>query len=66
MADVVPGNNGTNDVLSFVAPSTTDSWNFGVMDFVRHTVSRGLAQDSWYLTVFRRASSPGRTVRAWP
>ncbi|MDX3520514.1 GH12 family glycosyl hydrolase domain-containing protein [Streptomyces scabiei] len=52
------GNNGTNDVLSFVAPSAIDSWNFDVMDFVRHTVSRGLAQDSWYLTSVQAGFEP--------
>lgn len=52
------GNNGTNDVLSFVAPSAMDSWNFDVMDFVRHTVSRGLAQDNWYLTSIQAGFEP--------
>lgn len=52
------GNNGSNDVLSFVAPSTIDSWNFDVMDFVRQAVSRGLAQDSWYLTSVQAGFEP--------
>ncbi|MFE1837777.1 GH12 family glycosyl hydrolase domain-containing protein [Streptomyces sviceus] len=52
------GNNGTNDVLSFVAPSAIDSWNFDVMDFVRQAVSRGLAQDSWYLTSIQAGFEP--------
>ncbi|CBG75942.1 putative secreted cellulase B precursor [Streptomyces scabiei 87.22] len=52
------GNNGGNDVLSFVAPSAIDSWNFDVMDFVRQTVSRGLAQDSWYLTSIQAGFEP--------
>jgi hypothetical protein len=52
------GNNGTNDVLSFVAPSTIDSWNFDVMDFLRQAVSRGLAQDNWYLTSVQAGFEP--------
>ncbi|WP_053847200.1 cellulose binding domain-containing protein [Streptomyces sp. NRRL B-24085] len=52
------GNNGGNDVLSFVAPSAIDSWNFDVMDFVRQTVSRGLAQDDWYLTSIQAGFEP--------
>ncbi|MFC8362897.1 cellulose binding domain-containing protein [Streptomyces griseorubiginosus] len=52
------GNNGGNDVLSFVAPSTIDSWNFDVMDFVRQAVSRGLAQNNWYLTSIQAGFEP--------
>ncbi|MDH6565227.1 hypothetical protein M2160_000248 [Streptomyces sp. SAI-117] len=52
------GNNGGNDVLSFVAPSAIDSWNFDVMDFVRQAVSRGLAQNDWYLTSIQAGFEP--------
>ncbi|MFF7373148.1 GH12 family glycosyl hydrolase domain-containing protein [Streptomyces tricolor] len=52
------GNNGSNDVLSFVAPSAITSWSFDVMDFVRQAVSRGLAQDSWYLTSVQAGFEP--------
>ncbi|MGW3466459.1 GH12 family glycosyl hydrolase domain-containing protein, partial [Streptomyces olivaceoviridis] len=52
------GNNGGNDVLSFVAPSAITSWSFDVMDFVRQAVSRGLAQDSWYLTSVQAGFEP--------
>ncbi|MGQ4388631.1 GH12 family glycosyl hydrolase domain-containing protein [Streptomyces sp. SAS_270] len=52
------GNNGTNDVLSFVAPSAISSWNFDVMDFARQAVSRGLAQNSWYLTSIQAGFEP--------
>ncbi|MGW3136810.1 GH12 family glycosyl hydrolase domain-containing protein [Streptomyces sp. NPDC001139] len=52
------GNNGSNDVLSFVAPSAIDSWSFDVMDFLRQAVSRGLAQDSWYLTSVQAGFEP--------
>ncbi|MFG2115172.1 cellulose binding domain-containing protein [Streptomyces sp. NPDC048718] len=52
------GNNGGNDVLSFVAPSAIDSWTFDVMDFVRATVARGLAQNNWYLTSVQAGFEP--------
>lgn len=52
------GNNGGNDVLSFVAPSAISSWSFDVMDFVRQAVSRGLAQNNWYLTSIQAGFEP--------
>ncbi len=52
------GNNGSNDVLTFVAPSAIDSWSFDVMGFVRQAVSRGMAQDSWYLTSVQAGFEP--------
>ncbi|GAA2253445.1 glycosyl hydrolase family 5 [Streptomyces ruber] len=52
------GSNGSNDVLSFVAPAAIGSWSFDVMDFVRETVSRGLAQNSWYLTSVQAGFEP--------
>ncbi|MCG7205404.1 GH12 family glycosyl hydrolase domain-containing protein [Streptomyces arenae] len=56
--EVWSGNNGSNDVLSFVAPSAIGSWNFDVMDFARQAVSRGLAQDNWYLTSVQAGFEP--------
>ncbi|MBK3572680.1 cellulose binding domain-containing protein [Streptomyces sp. MBT65] len=52
------GNNGSNDVLSFVAPSAVTSWSFDVMDFARQAVSRGLAQNNWYLTSVQAGFEP--------
>lgn len=52
------GGNGTNDVISFVAPSAIGSWSFDVMDFVRQTVARGLAQNNWYLTSVQAGFEP--------
>ncbi|MEU6389650.1 cellulose binding domain-containing protein [Streptomyces sp. NPDC046939] len=52
------GNNGGNDVLSFVAPSAITAWNFDVMDFLRQAVSRGLAQNNWYLTSIQAGFEP--------
>lgn len=56
--EVWSGNNGSNDVLSFVAPAAITSWTFDVMDFVQQAVSRGLAQSSWYLTSVQAGFEP--------
>ena len=52
------GGNGTNDVLSSVAPSAISSWSFDVMDFVRETVARGMARNDWYLTSVQAGFEP--------
>ncbi|WP_338491271.1 cellulose binding domain-containing protein [Streptomyces sp. SJL17-4] len=52
------GSNGANDVISFVAPSAIAGWDFDVMDFVRETVSRGMAQNNWYLTSVQAGFEP--------
>ncbi len=52
------GGNGTNDVLSFVAPSAISGWSFDVMDFVRETVARGMARNDWYLTSVQAGFEP--------
>ncbi|MFI2507137.1 cellulose binding domain-containing protein [Streptomyces sp. NPDC018972] len=52
------GGNGSNDVLSFVAPSAISSFSFDVMDFVRETVARGMAQNDWYLTSVQAGFEP--------
>ncbi|MDQ0792138.1 cellulose binding domain-containing protein [Streptomyces sp. B1I3] len=56
--EVWTGNNGGNDVISFVAPSAITSWSFDVMDFVDQTVARGMAQNSWYLTSVQAGFEP--------
>ncbi|MEU3661111.1 cellulose binding domain-containing protein [Streptomyces sp. NPDC032940] len=56
--EVWSGDNGSNDVLSFVAPSAIGGWSFDVMDFVRQAVSRGLAADDWYLTSVQAGFEP--------
>ncbi|GGT09011.1 GH12 family glycosyl hydrolase domain-containing protein [Streptomyces griseoviridis] len=68
--EVWSGSNGSNDVLSFVAPAAIGSWSFDVMDFVRQTVSRGLAGNDWYLTSVQAGFEPwqngaGLTVRSF-
>ncbi|MFF9345207.1 cellulose binding domain-containing protein [Streptomyces sp. NPDC014773] len=52
------GGNGSNDVISFVAPSALAEWNFDVMDFVRETVARGMARNDWYLTSVQAGFEP--------
>ncbi|GAB2805480.1 hypothetical protein GCM10027091_42350 [Streptomyces daliensis] len=56
--EVWTGNNGSNNVISFVAPSAISAWNFDVMDFVDQAVARGLAQSSWYLTSIQAGFEP--------
>ncbi|WP_449343582.1 GH12 family glycosyl hydrolase domain-containing protein [Streptomyces lusitanus] len=56
--EVWSGGNGTNDVLSFVAPSAISSWSFDVMDFVRETVAHGKAGNDWYLTSIQAGFEP--------
>jgi hypothetical protein len=52
------GSNGSNAVLSFVAPSAMGGWSFDVMDFVRQAVARGMAQNNWYLTSVQAGFEP--------
>jgi hypothetical protein len=56
--DVWTGNNGSNDVISFVAPSAIGSWNFDVKAFANETINRGMAQSSWYLTSVQAGFEP--------
>ncbi|WP_333769164.1 GH12 family glycosyl hydrolase domain-containing protein [Streptomyces sp. IBSBF 2435] len=56
--DVWTGNNGGNDVISFVAPSAIDSWSFDVKAFANEAINRGLAQSSWYLTSVQAGFEP--------
>ncbi len=52
------GNNGGNDVVSYVASSAMSSYSFDVKDFIRQTISLGKAQDSWYLTSVQAGFEP--------
>ncbi|CAL9289832.1 GH12 family glycosyl hydrolase domain-containing protein [Streptomyces sp. SudanB52_2052] len=56
--EVWTGSNGSNDVISFVAPSAISSWSFDVMDFVDQAVARGLARSDWYLTSVQAGFEP--------
>lgn len=56
--EVWTGNNGGNDVISFVSPSALPSWSFDVMDFVKETVNRGMAGNNWYMTSIQAGFEP--------
>jgi hypothetical protein len=56
--EVWTGNNGGNDVVSYVATSTISSWNFNVLAFISDTIARGYATRSWYLTSIQAGFEP--------
>jgi chitodextrinase len=56
--EVWRGNNGGNNVISYVAPSPINSWNFSVLDFINDTVARGAITRSWYLTSIQAGFEP--------
>lgn len=56
--DVWRGSNGQNNVISFLSPTPINSWNFSVLDFIKETVNRGLANNSWYLTSMQAGFEP--------
>ncbi|MEQ0558499.1 RICIN domain-containing protein [Amycolatopsis sp. NEAU-NG30] len=56
--EVWQGNNGGNDVLSYVAPSAISGWSFDVMDFVRDVDARTRVDSSWYLTSIQAGFEP--------
>ncbi|MFC7545940.1 cellulose binding domain-containing protein [Plantactinospora sp. GCM10030261] len=56
--EVWQGNNGGNDVVSYVAPSAISSWSFNVMDFVRDVDARTQVTTSWYLTSIQAGFEP--------
>jgi hypothetical protein len=52
------GNNGQNNVVSYVAPSAIPSWNFSVLDFINDVKSRGFATSAWFLTSIQAGFEP--------
>jgi len=52
------GNNGGNDVVSYVAPSAISSWSFDVKTFINDVIARGKATPSWYLTSVQAGFEP--------
>ncbi|WP_329047748.1 glycoside hydrolase [Amycolatopsis sp. NBC_01488] len=56
--DVWQGNNGGNDVLSYVAQSPTANYSFNVMDFVNNVDARTRVDRSWYLTSIQAGFEP--------
>jgi hypothetical protein len=56
--DVWSGNNGMNDVVSYVAPEAIASWDFSVLDFLNDIKTRSKVADSWYLTSIQAGFEP--------
>ncbi|MER7005437.1 cellulose binding domain-containing protein [Dactylosporangium sp. NPDC000555] len=56
--EVWTGNNGSNDVVSYVAPSPITTWNFSVLDFVTDVQKRSSVTDAWYLTSIQAGFEP--------
>ena len=52
------GSNGSNAVVSYVAPAPIESWSFSVLDFIRDTQNRGAITNSWYLTSIQAGFEP--------
>jgi hypothetical protein len=56
--DVWRGSNGSNNVISYLAPSPINSWNFNVLDFINDARNRGTITNSWYLTSIQAGFEP--------
>ncbi|HEX5206048.1 MAG TPA: cellulose binding domain-containing protein [Actinoplanes sp.] len=56
--EVWRGSNGSNQVVSYVAPSPISSWSFSVLDFINDTKNRGAITSSWYLTSIQAGFEP--------
>ncbi|MFI5934144.1 cellulose binding domain-containing protein [Actinoplanes sp. NPDC051494] len=52
------GSNGSNAVISYVAPSPITSWSFSVLDFITDVRNRGAITNSWYLTSIQAGFEP--------
>ena len=52
------GSNGSNNVISYVAPSAISSWSFSVLDFINDVKNRGAITSSWYLTSIQAGFEP--------
>ncbi|MDG4829173.1 cellulose binding domain-containing protein [Solwaraspora sp. WMMD1047] len=56
--EVWRGNNGGNNVISYVSSSPISSWNFSVLDFINDTRNRGAITNAWYLTSIQAGFEP--------
>ncbi|MFD6152797.1 glycoside hydrolase [Streptomyces sp. NPDC060243] len=56
--DVWKGSNGSNDVVSYVAPGALAGLDFDVKDFVNGAIAEGLATPEWYLTSVQAGFEP--------
>ncbi|MFJ6195440.1 cellulose binding domain-containing protein [Micromonospora sp. NPDC092111] len=56
--EVWRGNNGGNNVISYVAPAPIPSLSFDVLDFIADTRNRGAITNDWYLTSVQAGFEP--------
>ncbi|MEU1684023.1 cellulose binding domain-containing protein [Micromonospora sp. NPDC005707] len=56
--EVWRGSNGSNNVISYVAPSPVASMSFDAMAFINDTRSRGAITADWYLTSIQAGFEP--------
>ncbi|NES30868.1 glycosyl hydrolase family 5 [Micromonospora terminaliae] len=56
--EVWRGSNGSNNVISYVAPSPIASMSFDAMAFINDTRSRGAITSDWYLTSIQAGFEP--------
>ncbi|MGN9778753.1 GH12 family glycosyl hydrolase domain-containing protein [Micromonospora sp. H33] len=56
--EVWRGSNGSNNVISYVAPSAISSLSFSVLDFITDVRNRGAITSSWYLTSIQAGFEP--------
>jgi hypothetical protein len=52
------GSNGSNQVISYLAPSAISSWSFSVLDFLNDVKTRSSVTSSWYLTSIQAGFEP--------
>ena len=52
------GSNGSNNVISYVAPSPITSWSFDALGFINDVRNRGAITNSWYLTSMQAGFEP--------
>ncbi|SCG61525.1 GH12 family glycosyl hydrolase domain-containing protein [Micromonospora humi] len=56
--EVWRGSNGSNNVISYVAPSAVASYSFDAMAFINDTRNRGAITNDWYLTSIQAGFEP--------
>ncbi|MFI7211951.1 GH12 family glycosyl hydrolase domain-containing protein [Micromonospora maritima] len=56
--EVWRGSNGSNNVISYVAPSAVPSFSFDAMAFINDTRNRGAITNDWYLTSIQAGFEP--------
>jgi hypothetical protein len=52
------GNNGKNNVISYVSSTALPSWTFDVKAFLNDSIARGHGSSTWYLTSIQAGFEP--------